>query len=125
MSNMSKYAESKILTSLLGGTVYVALYTSNPTENDLGTEVSGGAYERQLSSFSAPTVAASRTLCTNTGAISFPKATEVWGRVSHIGLRDAKTGGNLLYYKALNQSIEVKKGSLIQIRASDLTVAQD
>lgn len=78
-------------------TLYVAAYTSDPTDADTGTEVSGGAYARQAVTFVAPTDGAGD----NPAQITFPVATAAWGNVTHVGLRDALTGGNLLVSNAL------------------------
>jgi len=96
MSALSDYLENKLLDHALGTaaytmpTVYVALYTSDPTDADTGTEVSGGGYARQTVTFNA----ASGGSASNAGDITFPQATADWGTITHIGLRDAATGGN-------------------------------
>ncbi len=52
MAALSNYAEAKVLEHLVGKlampkpTVSVALYTVAPTDEDAGTEVSGGGYQR-------------------------------------------------------------------------------
>lgn len=86
-------------------TVYVALFTTAPT-NDSGTgavEVSGGAYARVAITTSsgwsaisgAPSAAAQ---ISNAGTITFATPTANWGTINAIGLYDASTAGNLLYW---------------------------
>lgn len=79
-------------------TVYLALYTTNPTAADTGTEVSGGAYARQPITFGAPVVDSGKQTIKNSAQIQFPVATADWGTITHVGIRDALTGGNLLYH---------------------------
>ncbi|SDD26818.1 hypothetical protein SAMN02799630_02804 [Paenibacillus sp. UNCCL117] len=97
-------------------TIYVALYTSNPTGADTGTEVTGGGYVRQAITFSAPTNdsyneynnktgqlgTVTKPTSKNSAEIVFPIATADWGTITHIGLRDAATGGTLLSYDQIN-----------------------
>jgi len=103
--NMSNYLATALLNQVFRNqnftrpsTVYVALYTSNPTAADTGTEVSGGSYARQAVTFSAPSIEGGKQTIKNTAEIVFPIATADWGTVTHVGIRDAATGGNLLYY---------------------------
>ncbi|WP_025336441.1 phage tail fiber protein [Paenibacillus sabinae] len=83
-------------------TVYIALYTSDPTQADTGTEVSGGSYARQTIAFGVPAVISGKQTVSNSAEIVFPVATADWGLVTHIGLRTAVSGGNLLWSKALD-----------------------
>ncbi len=126
MSKMSNYLENALINAVLRNTqytspttVYVALYTSDPTDADTGTEVSGGSYARQPVTFSAPTDGATE----NTGQIEFPVATESWGTITHVGIRDASTGGNLLFYGQLAISKLISSGDQFVIKAGDLDIS--
>lgn len=83
------------------GTVYLALYTSNPTGADTGTEVSGGGYARQPITFSAPALEGGKQTIKNSAKVEFPVATADWGTITHIGIRDAATGGSLIAFAEL------------------------
>jgi hypothetical protein len=96
----------------------VALYTTDPTDADTGTEVSGNGYARQSVTFSAPSNGAT----SNSSAVEFPQATGSWGTVAYIGLRDASSGGNLLYHTALDASKTIATGDVFRISAGSLTV---
>jgi len=98
--------------------VYLALYTSDPTDADTGTEVSGGSYARQSITFGSPSNGAS----TNTAAIEFPQATGSWGTVAYIGIRDASTAGNLLYHTALDASKTIATGDVFRVAIGSLSV---
>jgi hypothetical protein len=104
MAKISNYLKTKIIDSTLRGISftppenhYLALYTNSPTDADTGTEVFEGAYVRQPISFEADTLGATQ----NTSDITFPIASNLWGNVTHIGIRDASTGGNLLYHSEM------------------------
>jgi hypothetical protein len=126
MAAISNYLENALLDHVLRNTaltspttVYLALYTSSPTDADSGTEVSGGSYSRQSASFSA---AASGTI-SNSADISYtsmPAAT-----VTHVGVRDAASAGNLLFHGALSSSKSVDAGDTFKIATGDLDISLD
>jgi hypothetical protein len=125
MAEMSNYLETALINGTLRGTtytapttVYVGLYTSDPTDADTGTEVSGGSYARQAVTFGAP----SNGVSTNTAAIEFPQATGTWGTVGWIGIEDALSGGNLLYHTALDASKTIATGDIFKIAIGSLSV---
>jgi hypothetical protein len=125
MAEMSNYLEDALINATLRNTaftspsvVYVGLYTSDPTDADTGTEVTGGSYARQAVTFGAP----SDGVSTNTAAIEFPQATGTWGTVGWIGIEDASTGGNLLYHTALDASKTIATGDIFKIAIGSLSV---
>lgn len=125
MSEFSNYLENALVNAVLRSTtytspatIYVALYTTDPTDADTGTEVSGNAYARQSVAFSAPSNGAT----SNSAAVEFPQATGSWGTVAYIGLRDASTGGNLLFHTPLDASKTIATGDVFRIAAGSLTV---
>ena len=99
---------------------YVALYTGAPNDAGGGTEVSGGAYARQAVTFSV-----SGDTATNTGAVEYPTATAGYGTVTHVGIFDASTGGNLIAYAALTASKTIDTGDVLRLPAGDLDVTLD
>lgn len=125
MSEMSNYLENALINATLRNTsyttpttVYVALYTSDPTDADTGTEVSGTSYARQSVTFGSP----SNGVTTNSAAVEFPQAGGSWGTVTHIGIRDASTAGNLLYHTALDASKAISTGDVFRIASGSLSV---
>ena len=128
MAEMSNYLEEKIINLTLRGEAYTApssvwlgLYTTNPTDADVGTEVSGGSYDRQELTFGAPTDGTT----TNSAEVEFDAATTDWGTVSYVGIRDASTGGNLLYHTALTVSKPIAEGDIFKIQVDNLSVTLD
>ena len=128
MAEISNYLENKLLDHVLRNTsytspttVYVGLYTSNPDEGNTGTEVSGGSYARQALSVTT----ASDGIVTSSADVTFPQATANWGTISHIGLLDAITSGNLLMYTALTTSKAIDSGDVLKIASGSLTASID
>jgi hypothetical protein len=118
------YLENKLLAHTFSNTaytspstVYVALYTTAPTDSTTGTEVSGGAYARQSASF---TTTASAT--TNAAAIEYPTATANYGTVVAVAVLDASSGGNMLAFAALDTNKTISTGDVFRIPAGDLDI---
>ena len=129
---MSNFLEEAILNGTLRNitysapdNVYLALYTNNPTDSDTGTEVSGGDYERQPVSFTSPTQTEGRATVENENEIEFEIATEDWGTITHMGIRDSQNGGNLLYYGELQNSKTIDQGDQFRVQAGDLVIDLD
>jgi hypothetical protein len=125
MAEMSNHLENALINATLRNTsytspatVYLALYTSDPTDADTGTEVSGGSYARQAITFDSP----SNGVTSNTAAIEFPQATGTWGTITYVGIRDALTTGNLLYHTALDVSKTIASGDIFKIAIGSLSV---
>ena len=125
MAEMANYLENALINATLRNTsytspttVYVGLYTSDPTDANTGTEVSGGSYARTAVTFGAP----SNGAALNNAAVEFPQATASWGTVAYIGILDAATSGNLLYHTALDTSKTIDTGDIFKIAIGSLSV---
>ena len=125
MAQMSDYLENKLINHVFRNTsyvpattLYVALYTDDPTDADVGTELSGSGYARTSAAFIAPTNGVS----SNDADIIFPAATADWTAVTHIGVRDNSAGGNLIMYQALTSSVTVLSGNNFRIPLGQLTI---
>lgn len=125
MSQASNYLETALLNHVFRNTaltspatVYLALYTTNPGDDDTGTEVSGGSYSRQAIGFDAPSGGA----IVNSSDVNF---TSMPGTtVSHWGVRDASSGGNLLAYGSYSTPVDVTAGETFTQQAGTLTITQ-
>ena len=107
MSELSNYLENKFLDiTLKDGTAYkvatahLALFSSDPTDAGNGTECSWTNYARQSIAFGT----ISNGSVSNSGTITFPAVVGSDVTVSHIGIYDAATSGNLMYHTALDAS---------------------
>jgi len=128
MSAMSDYLENEILDHILGtgaytmpSTVYVGLSTGSFADDNSGTELTGSGYARVSASFGA---AASGT-ASNDAAVEFPAATGSWGVVSHFGVFDASSSGNLLIHGAFSASKTITTGDILRISVGDLDISAD
>jgi hypothetical protein len=128
MAELSNFLENKLLDHVLRNvsytsptTVYVGLFTSDPTDAGTGTEVSGGSYARQILSVTTATGG----IVTSSADVTFPQATGSWGTVSHIGLLDALSSGNLLMHTPLTTSRLIESGDILKISTGNLTASLD
>jgi hypothetical protein len=127
MAEMSNFLENALLNATLNATtytapatVYVSLWTSDPTDAGSGTEVSGGSYARTAVSFATASGTSGNVL--NDADVTFPTATASWGVVGWIGINDAATAGNLLYHTALDTSKTIDSGDIFKISTGNLSV---
>jgi hypothetical protein len=128
MSAASDYLENKVLDHFLGtastsapATVYLALFTTDPTDAGSGTEVStsGTNYARQSIAFSS----ASSGTTSNSADVEFSQATgSGFGTVTHFGIFDASTAGNLLFHGALTSSKTIDAGDVFKIASGNLSI---
>jgi hypothetical protein len=127
---MSDYLENKLIDHIFRGVsftaptaLHVALFTAAPSDSGGGTEVSGGSYARvnlapsttnwsATNSVGATTNPSSGTTgaTSNNSAITFASPTANWGTVTHFGIFDAGSGGNLLVHGALTASKTINNG---------------
>ena len=141
MSAKSNYLEKAVLDHVLGTsamtspTVYLSLYTTNPAEDDSGTELSGNGYARQAVSFATAT--------THSGGVNDGKGKALgptvakdftasggnWGTVTHFGLHDGATAGgspnNLLYFGQLSEDKLIEDGDTLRFAISSITIFED
>lgn len=144
MAAMSDYLENKIVDWLFRAQtftppagLFIGLLTAAPSDTGGGTEVSGNAYARvnlapSLTNWAGTQAAASTTASTgtsgttsNNSAVTFPTPTASWGTVTHFGIWDASTAGNLLFYGALNISKTINSGDTVTFPISSLSVQID
>jgi hypothetical protein len=91
----------------------VALYTAAPSDAGGGTEVTGGSYARvNVPPLDANWTGASSTdgITTNAADITFPTPSANWGTVTHFGIFDNTTAGNLLVWGPLSSSRTINNG---------------
>ncbi len=129
----SDFLENKILDHVLGGsdytrpsTVYIALYTTVPTDAGGGVEVSAPSYTRKSVTNNATNwPAAAGGVKTNGSDIVFATAAESWGTIVAFGIFDAVSAGNLLYWGTLTSSRLIDAGDTAFFRLGTLTITED
>lgn len=141
MSAMSDFLENKLIDQIFRGqaaptttNLYIGLLTAAPSDTGGGTEVSGSNYGRVTVASSlanwagtqsaGSTVASSGTggQTSNNNAITFPTPSGTWGTVTHFGIYDAVSGGNLLFYGALTISKTINQSDTVTFPAGSLTI---
>ncbi len=120
MAGKTNYLEAQLLNLIFRtqvawkpAAIYIGLFTAAPTDAGGGTEVTGGSYARvQVTQLDANWDAPAGTprATANTGAVTFPTPSADWGVVTHFGVFDAATVGNLLYWGALAQPKTINNG---------------
>ena len=149
-NNASNYLENELLDHVLGEgsrdytptTLFVGLFSNSGggaatalesgTNSTSGTgnfgfyEINNGSYARQAVNFNA----ASSGSATNNGAVTFPQATADYdsagsqgNTVTHIGIMDASTGNNVIFFGALSTSKTVTSGDVFQINDAAITIS--
>jgi hypothetical protein len=130
MAALSNYAEKLLLDwAMTTGSAtrptawYVALYTAAPDDTGGGTEVSTGGYARQSVTFDAASSPGGTT--SNNNTVSFTASGASYGTVSHIGIFDNVSGGNLLWHGSMTASKTVADGDTLEFSIGniDLTLA--
>lgn len=112
------YATNKFETDILNllrgvsitapAKVYLALFLNSPTETgQAGTEITYTGYARQEISFSAPASMNGGLGISNSADITFPTSASAAGTVTHIGVMDSLTAGNMLVYGELTDPLVV------------------
>jgi|TARA_R110002096_G_scaffold52845_3_gene137750 hypothetical protein len=144
MAGFTNYLEDKIINHLFGDatgvgqadnyvaptTWYVGLQTASPSDSAGGTEVSGGGYARQSVAWSLQTGGVAQA--SNTSALTWDAATTDWGQVTHAGVYDAATSGNLIAYETLTKADfstanpkTVNTGDIFKIDSANLKIQLD
>jgi len=128
MAGFSDYLENELLDHVFRNsaysqpaTVYVGLFTAAPSDAGGGTEVSGGGYVRKAVTFGA----AAGGAISNSAEVDFGTTTGAWGTVTHFGIFDAESGGNLLAWDALTAEKTIGSGDPVSIPIGDLDVSLD
>ena len=131
MTALSNYAELKILDLLFENTAYtapnayLALFTSDPTDAGSGNEVAA-LYDYARVLIDDKMSSASAGSITNNANITFAPANGgSFGTVTHIGIYDASTSGNLTAHGILAAAKQIDDGDTFQITTGSLTISID
>ena len=123
--SFSNFLETEILDHVFAGaaytaptTKYLALFTAL-ADGEAGsvTEVSGGGYARQTVAFTT-----SGNTTSNNAAVEYPTATANYGTVTHVGVYDASSSGNLMAYAALSSNKTIETGDVFRVPSGDLDI---
>lgn len=138
MSKFSNYTETSIIETTLRGAafpvpagVYVALFTADPTDaNVTANEVQVAAWPAYVrkdaadsAAISTGWTAAADGVSSNAKSITFAANNGAGAvTVTHVGLYDAASGGNLLYHAPLTASKTLLVGDVLSFGIGSITV---
>ena len=121
--DFSNYLANKLISATVRNkpydtpeSVWVALYTTDPTKDDVGAEVREPSYNRRAIVMSVPAEGKSESAA----QIDFSNATSNWGVITHIGLRDEEFDGNLMYFTELDNPKDITSGDQFRINVTEL-----
>jgi len=141
----SNYLETSILDHVLGVAAFTAptalhlgLTIQDPTESgayealyEPGPIAGTGGYNRAVVTTEFDAAAVGTVLgqtigatSTMTGTITYGAASLDWGTITHWGLYDAATAGNMLYYGEFTTAKAINSGDTVQISSGDLTIEE-
>jgi hypothetical protein len=127
----SDYLEKALLKHVFGAVaytrptaLYVALYTTPASDTAPGSEpILAAGYARVVATFAAaPDQTDGSSAMWNTAVFQFPVATDDWGTVTHTGIHDAATGGNMLAWGQLALPKTVSLGDAVRFSANKLMI---
>jgi len=137
MAAFSDYLEEGVLNHTLRGqtlstpsTIYIALFTTDPTDEATGNELTDSAYVRQDAAkgesigngWTSPSVSGDGMSVSNAKVIQFPPIADGSVTITHYALFDAQTGGNLLYHGAFTVSKTLEVNDVLSIDIGGLQV---
>ena len=97
---------NKLVNATLGNitytspaSVYASLYSTAPTANTSGTELTGNGYARQVTTFAS----AANGIASSNAVVTFGACTgNNWPTVIAVGIVDASTAGNIMYFNTIS-----------------------
>lgn len=135
MGSLTDTYENILLDAILGdghaagfpATVYLALFTANPTEAGVQTaEVATGSYVRKaIANTTAQWPNASGSTKANAVAQTMVTATGNWGTITHVGLMSASSAGSMIAYAALSTPTPVNSGETAVFAVGSLVFTSD
>lgn len=126
----TSYLAAGVLTHLLRDgsftkltNLYVSLHTASPTAAGSHADeltIGVGGYSRAVipvddDEWSTPSTVGDYQVSVNEDTISFGTASDDLGEVTHYGVNDAASAGNMLWYGALETPRTINNGDPIQI----------
>lgn len=104
--------------------LYLALYSTNPTDADVGTEANYVGYMRQAVVFGNASLSNGAAVVQNTTLIQFGVVPSSSGSIAYAALRSAETGGELVYYGPLAATYQLNQGVQPMVPIGSLSVSE-
>ncbi len=113
-----------LLPSSVAGSLYVALYTEGPTDADTGIEATYTGYARVAVVRSIVGWTILENEISNAGLITFGTNTGVSQTVTHISIRTASSGGDIIHYGALAVPLVIENGNIPKFEIGNLAITE-
>ena len=105
--------------------MYVALFKTDPTDAGTGAELTDSAYVRQRAHASVASdgfTAPSNGSGSNTRTLVFPAISNTQVTITHWGIFDAQTAGNLLFHAPLTNPKTLDPADVLSFPVGSLVV---
>jgi hypothetical protein len=117
---------SGLQPSSTAGSLYVALFTADPTETGSQTnEATYTGYARVAVARTSGGWTISGNNCSNTAAITFGECTAGSETITHVGILTASTAGDMLFSGVLTSSLAVSTGIIPEFAIGTLDINED
>ena len=117
--------KTSTLSANLAGTLYLALFSTNPGGNGSGTEISYSGYARRPIVWGSPSINGALGEIKNTNLIEFTTVPSATGLIAgYAAIMTALTGGNIVYYGALGANYPLMQGVKPTVPIGSLTVTE-
>lgn len=111
--------------SVTPNSFWAALYVTDPTDADTGTEATYGGYAREAVVRSAVGWTVTGADVTNAGIIQFNISTGTSNTITHVGIHTAITGGELIHHGQLATPILVELDDIPKFEIGDFKVTEN
>lgn len=141
MAALSNYLEAQLINAVLRGSdftspsvdnLHMALFTSDPTDdNETANEVSEDWYSRvPTGSWTSPSVNSDgKNETKNSSAITFDAVDDADSShtitITHVGIYDASSSGNLLVHAPLTMEKTLEVGDVISFAENAMVITLD
>lgn len=117
--------KTNTLSANLAGTLYLALFSTNPGGDGSGTEISYSGYARKPIVWGSPSINGALGEIKNTNLIEFTTVPSATGLIAgYAAIMTALTGGNIVYYGALGANYPLMQGVKPTVPIGSLTVTE-
>ena len=114
-----------LLPSSVAGSLYLSLYTSDPTDADAGTEATYTDYARVAVARSAAGFTVTNDVVSNAAVVTFPTSGGVANTITHIAIRTAATGGDIVHHGQLATPILISTGDIPKFEIGNFSVTEN
>lgn len=111
--------------SAAGGSLYIGLFTTDPSDTNSGTEATYTGYARVEIARSSVGWTVTDNVAHNTSEALFPTSTGGADTLTHFGIFTALTGGDLIGSGLLSGAIEVAPGDTPRFGPGTVTITED